>query len=154
MCHNIYQVQEQLAQQHEPLGGYNMQIIGAVILTLTAALAATAGIALAECDCTVTFGPPIVFTEDPLVFAAEDVNYHAIVEEVYFDAGECVVFINYPDGLTSTYTEAAGYEVHKLTLAAHVAAHPAFLGKPSELTLSEVAGAAADVCSLSEAPNS
>lgn len=107
-----------------------------------------------DCDCTVAMGPPIVFTEDPLILADEGVSFHAVVEEVYFDAGDCVVFINFPDGATSTYQEATGHEVHRLKLAPHVAEHPAFAEYGAELTLSEVASGAADVCSPTNEPSS
>lgn len=110
-----------------------------------------------DCDCTVTLGPAIVFTEDPLIIAEAGIDFHAVVEEVYYDAGECVVFINFPDGATSTYQEVTMggmYEVHRLKLAPHVAAHPAFAPYGDELTLSEVSIGASDVCSPTDEPTS
>jgi len=111
---------------------------------LTAAVVATLGghTAMAECDCLGT----IVFTEDPLILAEEDTDFHTEVDEVYFKAGECVIFLTYPDGVTSKYREATGHEVQMLTLSPQVRQHSAFAGLPAEVTLAEVSSAAAAVC--------
>jgi hypothetical protein len=102
-----------------------------------------------ECDCgvTVTMGPPIVFSEDPILLVDGSFGFHAQVDEIYFDAGECVVLVTFPDGDTAAYTEASGHEVRRLKLAPHIAAHPAFAGMGGELTLGEVSAGAAKICS-------
>jgi len=113
------------------------------ILTAVVAIVFGGQVAIAQCDC---LGGTIIFTEDPLILAEEDVDFHTEVDEVYFDAGECVVFLTFPDGMSSSYREATGHEVQKLTLSAQVAEHPAFAGLPAEVTLAEVSSAAAAVC--------
>jgi hypothetical protein len=124
---------------------------GAVLFTCISTIIGATSVMADDADCcTVTVGPMIVFTEDPIILAGDGVDFHANVDEVYFDAGDCVVFIDYPDNTTSTYPETSEFQVHRLTLSPHVAAHPAFAKYGTELTLSEVATAAAEICSPTE----
>jgi len=135
-----------------------MQIIVAVLVFFFAFV--TTASAQSECNCTVTVGPPIVFTEDPLILESESDPHYFMVEEVFVDVGECVIFISYQTGITSTYNEVTKgglYKVHKLRLSERVTKeYPAFAKYPTEteLTLSEVMNAAVDECLPTEEPNS
>ncbi len=124
----------------------------AVFGSILAGVSANAGVA--ECDCEVSVGPAIYFSEDPLVLADENVPYHSRVEEVYYDAGDCVVYIELvEEGQPETYQEGA-HEVKKFTMLPHVRQHPAFANLPAELTLTELTQAAREVCFPEDAPQS
>lgn len=122
-----------------PKRGSKMQKI---ILAMVAASLFTQS-AIAECNC---MGGTIVFTEDPLIFVEEEVNFHVEIDDVDPRDGECLIFITYPDGLTASYPEATGHDVRKLTVAPKLREKSAFSGLPPEVTLAQASSAAAELC--------
>jgi len=131
-----------------------MQIIGAVLVFFFAVV--TTASAQSACNCTVTVGPPIVFSDDPLIFENEvDVTYHTeIYREVKYLDGECFVPVEYLDGVTKAYQGIDGYLFHRITFSPPMSpsADPALRLFSVDLTLDEVLGLVSDICPPSEEP--
>ena len=131
-----------------------MQIIGVVLVFFFAVVTTTS--AQAECNCTVTVGPPIIFSDDPLILANEvGVTYHTeIYHEVKYLGGKCFVPVEYLDGVTKAYQGIDGYLFHRITFSPPMSpsADPALRLFSVDLTLDEVLGLVSDICPPSEEP--